>query len=232
MKERPPIKWPQTGLLALSLLVLSGVSPGAYASELCDLNYRAAARGQFAVQGKPEQFVFRTQRRLLEPPTIDGVDAYYDVAEDAALESLAAYMSQQSSVKNGQLQMKRTTRPQRIRCAEAAWTVFSFDLSKVSWVRSDGPVAAPALAPGLAPGVAPAAAFPPAAVPAASLPVAAVPAAVAPVAPVPAPVAAPVAVPAAAPVAAPAAPKPPVAAAPAPAAPVKPRPASVKTFEE
>ena len=224
MKERPSIKWPQGGLLALSLLVLSGVSPGAHASELCDLNYRAVARGQWAVQGKPEQFVFRTQRRLLEPPTIEGVEAYFDVAEDAALESLTVYMSQQSSVKNGQLQMSRTPRPQRIRCAEASWTVFSFDLSKVGWVRSDGPATTPALAPGLAPGVAPAAAFPPASVPPAAIPAPVLPAAVTPAAPAAVPVAAP-ATPAPAP-------KPPVAAAPAPAAPVKAKPASVKTFEE
>jgi len=217
MKERPSRQWPQGGLLALSLLVLSGVSPGARAVDLCDLNYRAVTRGQWAVQGKPEQFVFRTQRRLLEPPALDGVEAYHDVAEDAALESLAAYMSQQSSVKNGQLQMSRTPRPQRVRCADASWTAFSFDLSKVSWVRSDGPVTAPALAPGLSPGVAPVAA-----VPAASVPLAVIPAPVVPAAPV-------AAAPAAA---APSIAKPPVAVASAPAAPAKGKPASVKTFEE
>ncbi len=225
MKERPSIHWPQAGLLALSLLVLSGVSPGVHAADLCDLNYRAVTRGQWAVQGKPEQFVFRTQRRLLEPPTLDGVEAYIDVAEDAALESLTAYMSQQSSVKNGQLQMSRTPRPQRIRCADASWTVFSFDLAKVSWVRSEGPVATPALSPGLGPGAAPAAAFPPASVPAAAIPAPAMPAP----ATAAAPVAVPVSVSAPAPVAAPAV-KPPVAAAPA--APAKTKPSSVRTFEE
>jgi hypothetical protein len=151
MFERPSFNSCREGLLSLVALGLTGASTIAGASDLCDLKYQADARGQWAVQRKSaDYFVFRTQRKLLEPPVIDGVAAYFDVAEDAALDSLTAYLAQQPSAggKSGKLVLGQTLQPQRIRCAEIAWTVFAYDLTKVTWTRLDvAPASKPALVP-------------------------------------------------------------------------------------
>ena len=151
MSERPSFNPCREGLLSLVALGLAGASTIAGASDLCDLKYQAEARGQWAIQRKPgDHFVFRTQRKLLEPPVIDGIAAYFDVAEDAALDSLTAYLAQQPSAggKSGKLVLGQTLQPQRIRCAEIAWTVFAYDLTRVTWTRPDvAPTSKPALAP-------------------------------------------------------------------------------------
>ena len=116
---------------------LAGAALTSNASDLCELKYQASARGQWAIQSKPvEPFVFRTQHRLLEPPVIDGVAAYVDMAEDAALDSLTAYMAQLKTAggKSGNLIIGTSLRPQPIRCSEIAWIVFTYDLAKVSWI--------------------------------------------------------------------------------------------------
>jgi hypothetical protein len=144
MQECPSFNKFREVLKALAVLVLSGVTPGVLASEWCDLKYQAVARGQWAVVHESgEHFVFRTRRQLLELPAPQGVDTYIDVAEDAALESLTAYLTQRSPVNSGQLQVRNAARPQRIRCPKAEWIAFIFDLAKVSWVRSEATPAVP-----------------------------------------------------------------------------------------
>lgn len=177
MLHRPPLNLPKGGLLALLAVCLGGVGPGAMASEVCDLKYQSSARGQWAIQRKPgDHFVFRTQRKLLEPPAIDGVGMYYDVAEDAALDSLTAYLTRHLSGhgQNGQLQLARSPKPQRVRCADENWTVFTYELAKVSWSRAESaqpvPVAAPVAAP-MAAAAPPVAPTPPSAAAPAAVPV-------------------------------------------------------------
>ena len=138
MSEFPSFILRREGLQALVACGLAGAALTSNASDLCDLKYQASARGQWAIQSKPgEHFVFRTQRKLLEPPVIDGVAAYVDMAEDAALDSLTAYMAQlkTASGKSGELIIGHSLQPQPIRCSKIAWTVFTYDLAKVSWIR-------------------------------------------------------------------------------------------------
>ena len=137
MSEFPSFILRPEGLQVLVACGLVGAALTSNASDLCDLKYQASAQGQWAIHSKPgEHFVFRTQRKLLEPPVIDGVAAYVDMAEDAALDSLTAYMAQLKTAggKSGKLIIGHSLQPQPIRCSKIAWTVFTYDLAKVSWI--------------------------------------------------------------------------------------------------
>lgn len=111
----------------------------AVSADLCDLKFQSTARGEWAIQRKPnEHFVFRTQRKLLEPPAIHGNATFYDIAEDAAMDALQLFTIQNhsESEKKGTLTVSRN-QAQRLRCGDKHWTVFIFDLAKVRWEKTE-----------------------------------------------------------------------------------------------
>jgi hypothetical protein len=121
------------------MLVFCGLSVPTIASELCSLSFQTAGRGEWAImQMAGEHFVFRTQRKLLEPPAIESIAAYYEVAEDTALEALEIHERRKLSAgsKLGTLLVSRS-QAQRIRCNGSHWTVFSFNLANVSWSKAE-----------------------------------------------------------------------------------------------
>lgn len=140
------------GVLWTLLAIWSTCSAGsALATDLCDLKFQTTAGGEWAIQQKPnEHFVFRTQRKLLEPPTIHGPATYYDVAEDAAIDALQLFTTQNysESEKKGSLIVSRS-KAQRIRCGENNWTFFIFDLAKVRLERPESQPMSPVQQPSL-----------------------------------------------------------------------------------
>ena len=130
-------KW-QEGLQILLLLGLSGLGLNSAASEWCALSFQSAERGEWAIShAASEQFVFRTQRKQLEPPAIKDIATYYDLAEDAALAALEVYASRNlpGADKGASLQVSRS-QAQRIRCDNTAWTVFSYNLAHIGWKKA------------------------------------------------------------------------------------------------
>lgn len=138
------------GVLLTLLAIWSASSAGsARAADLCDLKFQTTARGEWAIQRKTnEHFVFRTQRKLLEPPAIHGISTYYDVAEDAAMDALQSFTTQNysESEKKGSLIVSRS-KAQRMRCGENNWTFFIFDLAKVRLESSESQPMSPVQQP-------------------------------------------------------------------------------------
>lgn len=128
------------GVLWTFLAICSACwADSAPAADLCELKYQSTARGEWAIQRKMSaHFVFRTHRKLLEPPAVNGKAAYFDIAEDAAMDALQLFTTQNysESEKKGSLVVSRS-QAQGIRCGENNWTVFSIDLSNVRWERSE-----------------------------------------------------------------------------------------------
>ena len=143
MHSAPQIKKNQGQLCreAILLLGLLGLCCPATALEMCDLKYEVTDRGEWAMLIRSgEHFVFRTQRRQLEPPAFSSIVDYHEVAEAAALEALESHVRRKLSVGSapGSLHVSRGL-AQTIPCNGKSWTLFSYNLASVNWKKTEAP---------------------------------------------------------------------------------------------